>query len=54
VILALSAYGQTTESLKRRLACMPDLQAIEDTSTLALVLLALDHERTLLDLRVTT
>jgi len=53
-ILALAAYGQATESLQRRLASIPDLQAIEDTSTLALSLLALDHERALLDLGVTT
>jgi hypothetical protein len=32
---------------------MPDLHAIEDTSTLALVFLALDHERALLDLGIT-
>jgi hypothetical protein len=52
-ILALAAYGQNTESLQRRLASMPDLLAIEDTSTLALVLLALDVERALLELGVT-
>ena len=51
-ILALAAYGQDTRSLQRRLASMPDLQAIEDTSTLALALLALDQERALLDLGV--
>ena len=53
-ILALAAYDQDTKSLQHRLACMPDVQAIEDTSTLALVLLALDHERALLDLGVTS
>ena len=52
-ILALAAYGQNTESLQRRLTSMPDLLAIEDTSTLALVLLVLDVERALLELGVT-
>ena len=52
-ILALAAHGRSSESLQRRLASMPDLQAIEDTSALALVLLALNHERALLDLGVT-
>ena len=51
-ILALAAYDQDTKLLQQRLACMPDLQAIEDTSTLALALLALDQERALLDLGV--
>jgi hypothetical protein len=51
-ILALAAYGQDTRSLQGSLASMPDLQAIEDTSTLALALLALGQERALLDLGV--
>jgi hypothetical protein len=51
-ILALAAYGQDTKSLQRRLASMHDLQAIEDTSTLALALLALDQDRALFDLGV--
>ena len=33
---------------------MPRLHAIQDTSALALVLVALDHERALLDLGVTS
>jgi hypothetical protein len=53
-ILALAAYDQDTKSLQQRLAYMPDLQAIEDTSTLALVLLALDPNRALLDLGLTS
>jgi hypothetical protein len=51
-ILALAAYGQDVTTLQRRLASMPDLLAIGDTSTLALVLLALDHNQALLDLGV--
>jgi hypothetical protein len=53
-ILALVVYGQDTESLERRPASMPDLLTIEDTGTLALVLLALDHERALSDLGVSS
>ena len=53
-ILALAAYGRAIESVQRRLASMPDLQAIEDTGTLALVLLALDLGRAFLDLGVTS
>jgi hypothetical protein len=53
-ILALAAYGQDVTTLQRRLTSMPDLLAIEDTSTLALVLLALDHNQALLDLGVTS
>jgi len=53
-ILALAAYGHDVKSLQQRLASMPDLLAIEDTSTLALVLLAFDHNRALLDLGVTS
>jgi len=53
-ILALAAYGQDVTALQRSLASMPDLLAIEDTSTLALVLLALDHNQALLNLGVTS
>ena len=53
-ILALAAYGQDVTSLRRRFASLPDLLAIDDTSTLALVLLALDHNQALLDLGVTS
>jgi len=49
-ILALAAYGRPTESLHRSLFDLPDLLTIEDTSTLALVCLALDYQRTLSNL----
>jgi wyosine [tRNA(Phe)-imidazoG37] synthetase (radical SAM superfamily) len=46
-ILALAAYGRQIDSLRRSLVAIPDLLTIEDTSTLAVVCLALDHHRTL-------
>jgi hypothetical protein len=46
-ILALAAYGQPIASLSNSLAALPDLSGIEDTSTLALVCLALDYTRAL-------
>jgi len=46
-ILALAAYRQPIASLSRSLAAHPDLSSIEDTSTLALVCLALDYTRAL-------
>ena len=46
-ILALAAYGRQINSLRRSLVAIPDLLTIADTSTLALVCLALDHQRTL-------
>ena len=52
VILALAAFGWPIDTLQQTLASLPDLQTVEDTSTLALVLLAIDHERALLDLGV--
>ena len=52
VILALAAFGQPIDTLQQTLASLPDLETVEDTSTLALVLLALDPERALLDLGV--
>jgi hypothetical protein len=42
-ILALAAYRQPIASLSSSLAAHPDLSSIEDTSTLALVCLALDY-----------
>ena len=42
-ILALAAYRQPIASLSNSLAALPDLSSIEDTSTLALVCLALDY-----------
>src|SRR5215469_6759743 len=53
-ILALAAYGRDVTSLQRSLASRLDLLAMEDTSTLALVLLALDHNQALLALGVTS
>ena len=46
-ILALAAYRQLIASLSNSLAAHPDLSSIEDTSTLALVCLALDYTRAL-------
>jgi hypothetical protein len=46
-ILALAAYRQPIASLSSSLAALPDLSSIEDTSTLALVCLALDCTRAL-------
>src|SRR5215472_16445068 len=43
-ILALRAHGRPTALLRRSLLAFPDLSYLEDTSTLALVSLALDHE----------
>jgi hypothetical protein len=53
-ILALAAYNRDVTPLQRSLASKPDLLAMEDTSTLALVLLALDHNQALLALGVTS
>jgi hypothetical protein len=46
-ILALAAHRRPIASLYRSLVALPDLVSIEDTSTLALVCLALDYGRTL-------
>ena len=46
-ILALSAYHRPIDSLLSSLSVLPDLSSIEDTSTLALVCLALDVPRAL-------
>jgi hypothetical protein len=46
-ILALSAYRRPIDSLSNSLAAFPDLASTEDTSTLALVCLALDHDHAL-------
>src|SRR6516162_8272209 len=42
-ILALAAYQRPVDLLHRKLLDGPDLQTVEDTSTLALTCLALDH-----------
>jgi hypothetical protein len=46
-ILALAAHSRPIASLSSSLAALPDLSSIEDTSTLALVCLALDYTRAL-------
>jgi len=53
VILALAAHRRQIMLLRRALLAVPDLFCIEDTSTLALVCLALDHEHSLTNLGVT-
>jgi hypothetical protein len=52
-ILALAAHRRPITSLRDALLALPDLFCIEDTSTLALVCLALDHEHALVNLGVT-
>ena len=52
-ILALAAHRRPITSLRNALLALPDLPCIEDTSTLALVCLALDHEHALAKLGVT-
>jgi hypothetical protein len=46
-ILALAAYRRPCRSLSSALAALPSLSSTEDTSTLALVCLALDPQRAL-------
>jgi hypothetical protein len=46
-ILALAAHRRPTTSLSSSLVALPDLSSIEDTSTLAVVCLALDQPRAL-------
>ena len=53
-ILALAAYGRPIDSLYSSLVGLPELPSVDDTSTLALVCLALDHQRALSDLGVTS
>ena len=52
-ILALAAHRRPTTSVRRALLALPNLFHIEDTSTIALVGLALDHEQALPKLGVT-
>ena len=52
-ILALAAHGRPTALLRGSLLTFPDLSYLEDTSTLALVCLALDHEHASTKLGVT-
>jgi hypothetical protein len=51
-ILALAAHRRPITLLRSALLALPDLFYIEDTSTLALVCLALDHEHALANLGV--
>ena len=51
---ALAAYGRPIDSIYSSLLGIPDLSAADDTSTLALVCLALDHQRALSALGVTS
>jgi hypothetical protein len=46
-ILALAAHRRPIASLSSSLAAFPDLSGTEDTSTLALICLALDQQRAL-------
>ena len=52
-ILALAAHRRPITLLRTALLDFPDLISIEDTSTLALACLALDHQQTLAKLGVT-
>jgi hypothetical protein len=51
-ILALAAHRRPITSLRRALLAFPDLFYVEDTSTVALVCLALNHEQALVNLGV--
>jgi len=53
-ILALAAHRRPIAFLRRALLDVTDLSCVEDTSTLALVCLALDHEQALVNLGVTS
>jgi len=46
-ILALAAYGRPIDSPYRSLVVLPELPSVDDTSTLALVCLALDYRHAL-------
>jgi hypothetical protein len=52
-ILALAAHRRPITLLRRALLALPDLVHTEDTSTLALVCLALNHKHTLANFGVT-
>lgn len=52
-ILALAAHHRPIASLQTSLAALPDLGKTEDTSTLALICLALDHQHALAAFGVT-
>jgi hypothetical protein len=44
-MLALAAYGRPISFLQHTLVAIPDLFRVEDTSTLALLCLALDQQQ---------
>jgi len=46
-ILGLTAHGRPVKSLVERLSCWPNLDQVEDTSTIAICCLALDYPRAL-------
>jgi hypothetical protein len=48
-VLALAAHGRPVESLVQALSSFPNLEQIEDNSTLAVVCLALDYQCALVD-----
>ena len=52
-ILALAAHRRPIASLRLALLSLRNLVSVEDTSTIALVCLALDHEQALANLGVT-
>jgi squalene cyclase len=52
--LALAAYGRPIDSIYSSLVAIPDLSSADDTSTLALACLALDYQRALSTLGVTS
>ena len=53
-ILALAAYGRTIDLISSSLIAIPDLHSVTDTRTLALLCLALDYQRALSALGVTS
>ena len=53
-ILALAAYGRPIDSLYSSLVALPKLPNVDDTNTLALICLALDYQRALSALGVTS
>ena len=53
-ILALAAYGRPIDSLYSSLVGLPELPSVDDTSTLALVCLALDYRHILSAFGVTS
>jgi hypothetical protein len=53
-VLALAAFGRPIDSIYSSLVAIPDLPSVNDTSTLALVCLALDYQRAVSTLGVTS